>query len=46
MADQEHEHGTMDYSDQEKTFNGFVKFTTYTVVGIIVFLIFLALVNG
>ena len=42
----EHEHGSMDYKDQEKTFNGFVKFTTYSIVGIIVFLIFLAIVNG
>lgn len=46
MAEQEHEHGTMDYSDQEKTYNGFIKFTTYTVVGILVFLILLAMVNG
>ena len=44
MAD--HEHGKMDISVQEKTFDGFVKFTTYSVIGIIVFLIFLALVNG
>lgn len=46
MADQEHEHGSMDTSDQEKTFEGFVKFTTYSVIGILVFLVFLALVNG
>ena len=44
MAD--HEHGSMDIKAQEKTFEGFVKFTTYTVVGILVFLVFLALVNG
>lgn len=42
----EHEHGSMDIKVQEKTFAGFVKFTTYTVIGIIIFLIFLALVNG
>ncbi|MFY0692898.1 MAG: aa3-type cytochrome c oxidase subunit IV [Paracoccaceae bacterium] len=42
----EHEHGKMDISAQEETFEGFVKFTTYTVVGIIVFLIFLAMVNA
>lgn len=46
MADQEHEHGTMDTTDQEKTFDGFVKITTYSVIGILVFLVFLALVNG
>lgn len=42
----EHEHGSMDIKDQERTFDGFVKFTTYTVIGILVFLVFLALVNG
>lgn len=42
----EHEHGSMDTTSQEKTFEGFVKFTTYSVIGIIVFLIFLALVGG
>ena len=36
----EHEHGSMDIEDQEKTFDGFVKFTTYTVIGILVFLVF------
>lgn len=46
MADQEHEHGSMDIEVQEKTFDGFVKFTTWSVVGILVFLVFLALVNG
>ncbi len=42
----EHEHGTMDIKDQEQTFAGFVKFTTYTVIGILIFLVFLAMVNG
>lgn len=42
----EHEHGSMDIKDQEKTFAGFMKFTTYTVIGILVFLVFLAIVNG
>ncbi|SFR37589.1 aa3-type cytochrome c oxidase subunit IV [Litoreibacter janthinus] len=42
----EHEHGSMDIKDHEKTFEGFVKFTTYSVIGIIVFLVLLALVNG
>lgn len=44
MAD--HEHGSMDVKNHEKTFDGFVKFTTYTVIGILVFLILLALING
>lgn len=42
----EHEHGSMDVSDQEKTFDGFVKFTTYSVVIILFTLIFLAIFNG
>ena len=44
MAD--HKHGEMNIDVQEKTFAGFVKFTIWTVVAIIVFLIFLAMVNG
>jgi len=46
MADQEHKHGSMDIEVQEKTFEGFMKFTTYAVIGIIVFLILLAMING
>ncbi|NNK79627.1 MAG: aa3-type cytochrome c oxidase subunit IV [Litoreibacter sp.] len=42
----EHEHGKMDISTQEQTFEGFVKFTTYSVIGILVFLVFLAMVNA
>jgi len=44
MAD--HKHGEMDITTHEKTYSGFITFTTRTVIGIIVFLIFLALVNG
>jgi hypothetical protein len=40
----EHKHGEMDTSVQEKTFDGFMNLTTKTAVGIIVLLIFLALV--
>jgi Ni,Fe-hydrogenase I cytochrome b subunit len=42
MAD-DHKHGNMDTSVQEKTFAGFVKFTKWTVIAIIAVLIFLAL---
>jgi len=42
----EHEHGSMDIKDQEKTFAGFVKFTTYSVIGILIFLVLLAMING
>ncbi|MBL4928283.1 aa3-type cytochrome c oxidase subunit IV [Fuscibacter oryzae] len=39
----EHKPGTMDIRTQEKTFAGFIKFTTYTTVVILLVLIFLAL---
>lgn len=42
MAD--HEHGKMDTSVQEKTFDGFMSMVTKSTIGIIIFLIFLALV--
>lgn len=42
----EHEHGSMDIEEQEKTFEGFMTWTIRTVVAVIVLLIFLALVNG
>ena len=42
----EHKHGKMDTTVQEKTFEGFVKATVWAVVGIAVFLIFLAMVNA
>ena len=42
----EHEHGTMDISEQERTFASFMTLTTKTVIGIIVLLILLYLVNG
>lgn len=42
----EHEHGSMDITVQEKTFNGFMTFVTRSVIIIIVALILLALING
>lgn len=42
----EHEHGTMDITVQEKTFEGFVKFTIRSVIAIIVVLILLAIVGA
>jgi len=41
-----HEHGSMDISSQEKTFSGFIKAATWSVVAIVVFLIFLAIVGS
>ncbi|WP_224824911.1 aa3-type cytochrome c oxidase subunit IV [Cognatishimia sp. MH4019] len=41
MAD--HKHGEMDVTTHEKTFSGFIKFTTYSVYIIIAILIFMAI---
>lgn len=41
-----HEHGKMDISAQEKAFDGFIAWLKWGTIGCIVFLIFLALVNG
>ena len=38
----EHEHGSMDVTEQEKTFAGFISWTVYTLVLITIVLIFLA----
>lgn len=46
MADEKYEHGSMDISAQEKTFEGFVRFSTNVTIGIIVFLVFLFLIAG
>lgn len=42
----EHKHGEMDITVQEKTFEGFIKSVVWSVVAILGFLIFLALVNS
>ncbi|KIN62102.1 hypothetical protein Z946_958 [Sulfitobacter noctilucicola] len=41
MAD--HEHGTMDYKEQQKMFDGFVSFVTRTVIVILVLLVLMAI---
>ena len=41
MAD--HEHGTMDTSVQEKTFDGFMSWVTKTVIVILVLLVLMAI---
>jgi Ni,Fe-hydrogenase I cytochrome b subunit len=49
MADHkhsEHEHGTMDTRAQEKTFDGFLRMSTWVAVIAIGILIFAALTNG
>jgi hypothetical protein len=42
----EHKHGEMNTEVQEKTFEGFVRFTVWSVVVIIGILLFMALVNS
>ncbi len=44
MAD--HKHGEMNIDVQQKTFDGFIKAVTWTVVVIIGVLVFMALVNS
>lgn len=39
-------HGSMDMSAQEKTFAGFIKAVTWSVILILAFLVFLAIVGG
>ena len=41
-----HEHGSMDVSSHEKVFGGFVKTVGWSIVLILLFLVFLAMVNG
>ncbi len=42
----EHEHGTMDITEQEKTFEGFIKWTIRVVIASLAILIFLAVFNS
>lgn len=43
---EEHKHGSMDTTEQEKTFNGFMNITKWSVILIIVALILLYMING
>ncbi|KCV80798.1 aa3 type cytochrome c oxidase subunit IV [Actibacterium atlanticum] len=42
----EHKHGSMDITEQEKTFAGFMRLSAYVAAGSIGVLIFMALVNS
>ena len=42
----EHKHGSMDITVQEKTFEGFIKFTIRACIVIVCIVIFLALFNS
>ena len=46
MADQEHEHGSMDIETQEKAFEGFIKWVVRGAAISISVLVFLALFNS
>lgn len=46
MAEQHHKPGSMDISAQEQTFAGFLKFVTWAAGLILVFLLFLAMINA
>ena len=43
MADQKHEHGSMDTTEQERAFAGLMIGTVYTLVIVAIILIFMAL---
>ena len=43
MADNEHKHGEMDTSEQEKTFSGFMRWSVNIAIVCIVILLFLAI---
>ncbi|MEM8742034.1 MAG: aa3-type cytochrome c oxidase subunit IV [Pseudomonadota bacterium] len=42
----EHKHGEMDITEQERAFEGFVSAGIYLCIFVIVLLVFIALVNG
>lgn len=42
----DHKHGSMDTTEQEKTFSAFLTWVTRTTIVIVAVLIFLALVNA
>ncbi|GAB4385725.1 aa3-type cytochrome c oxidase subunit IV [Albidovulum sp.] len=42
----EYKHGSMDISEHEKTFHGFIRFATRAVIVILAILVFLALANA
>jgi hypothetical protein len=42
----EHKHGTMDITEQKRTFEGFIKFWIYLAATVIAILIFLAIFNS
>ena len=43
---QDHKHGSMDISQQQATFHGFISFATWVVILSLLALIFMALTNA
>ena len=43
MADKHHEPGSMDITEQEKAFNGFIRWVTNSTIVILAILVFLAI---
>ncbi len=43
MADNAHKHGEMEITDQQNTFDGFVKFLTNSIIACLVVVVILAL---
>lgn len=43
MADNEYKRGKMDVTEQEKTFNGFIRLSTNIAIAVIAIIIFLAI---
>lgn len=46
MAKSKHEHGKMDITEQEKTFEGFIKWTAGVIAASLAALVFLAIFNS
>jgi hypothetical protein len=42
----EHKHGSMDITEQERTFDGFITFTIRTMIVILVLVVFMAIFNA
>ncbi|MDO5657791.1 MAG: aa3-type cytochrome c oxidase subunit IV [Paracoccus sp. (in: a-proteobacteria)] len=42
----DHKHGTMNIAEQERTYNGFLKFLTWGTIACLAVVIFLALANA
>ena len=46
MAEDKYEHGNMDVTEHERTFDGFVRIVAYTIAGLLVAVVLLYAING